>query len=99
MAVDRSGVGRGVIGTKIEGEDYLEKTVMFHALKSFDPKYDWHDHDWHTLGGPAESRCRQMIAWRMEREAAAEAQHGVRTLALLMAGQVRAAARKGSANG
>ncbi len=70
MVLDATNSGNGVYGDELRGQDHYEKSVMFFALKLIDPKYDWHEHDWHTLSGPAEQRVSKMLEWQEEYEQA-----------------------------
>lgn len=70
MVFDATNSGNGVYGDEARGRDHFEKSVMFCALEMMDPEYDWHEHDWHTLTGPAEQRVAKMLEWRAEYEQA-----------------------------
>lgn len=89
----RTKSGIGVYGPEEKGRDNHEKDVMFRALKRIDSTYDWHEHDWHTLTGPAEDRVAQMLAWREEWEVAKREYSGFQALVNLVIADARRAGR------
>lgn len=84
MVLDRTDSGNGVYGDEEAGRRHYEKCVMFRALACIDGEYDWHEHDWHTLDGPAAERVAKMVEWRAEHEEAMAEVAGYRALVHLM---------------